>query len=97
MFLHLAGASVSQLGITVGQRQAAGQAGHRQAEDPSTFFCGVGQGTTSGPQGLSAGRDLVSGERGWGGSGPTEAEQEDFHPGEQKRAQRGGRQPAWHP
>lgn len=37
MFLHLAGALVSQYTVTVGQRRAAWQAGHCQAEDPSTF------------------------------------------------------------
>lgn len=42
MFLHLARASVSQYSITVGQRQATGQAGHRHAGDPSTYLCCTG-------------------------------------------------------
>lgn len=67
MFLHLARASVSQYTVTVGQRQAAGQAGTARLRilAPS---CWSGQGTRLAPEALS--RGLASGES----PGPTEAE-----------------------
>lgn len=55
MLLHLAGAPVSQYSITVGQSQAAGQAGTAELRIPAPSFAALAEEPAPAPEGCQRG------------------------------------------